>query len=245
MSVTASSMKCPACPGYTLDTLSAAIGVFERCPNCSGLFIHQDLVCATSQDRIQCREALEETKGLLLPTEWWCPKCLQKLYDGRARSRGVIFTLCPACQSLWTGLPALRQFEETVEKTLRLQIEIATNSSAAESSALKGPTSGAPAKLYADSGLGSFFRSFARLFDRWADRFSRAPGQLADGEQYGLPLRPQGVGAPTPAGDDAEGRLRAARRGASGAAPRALASLCPHPHPLPPPAGDLRFRNLL
>ena len=51
MSVTASSMKCPACPDYTLETLSAAVGVFERCPNCSGLFIHQDLVCAASQAR--------------------------------------------------------------------------------------------------------------------------------------------------------------------------------------------------
>src|SRR5258708_1057493 len=121
MSITPSSMKCPVCPEQTLETLSAPIGNFHRSPNSNGLFISQGLVLAASQDRAICKEALEETKTLLLPTEWWCPKCSQKLFDGRVRSRGIIFTICPVCQSFWTSLPVLRQFEEGIEKTFRVQ----------------------------------------------------------------------------------------------------------------------------
>src|ERR1041384_396934 len=119
MSVTPTTMKCPVCPDHTLETLSAALGNFERCPNCHGIFIRQELVGTASQDRARALAALDETKSLLLPTDKWCPRCLQRLFDGRVRSRGVIFTLCPSCRALWSDLSALGRFEETVEKTLR------------------------------------------------------------------------------------------------------------------------------
>jgi len=176
MSVTSSSMKCPVCPDQILETYSAAIGNFERCPNCGGLFIHQDLIAAASQDPAKCIEALGETNVLLLPTERWCPKCLQKIYDGRVRSRAVNLSLCPACQSFWTNLPTLHQFEEAVERTLRLQIEIASAARASNPALPLGFSSSvSTGTLYEDSGMGSFFRTFARFFDRWADRFSKTP----------------------------------------------------------------------
>ncbi len=112
----ASTMKCPTCLDQTLETLSAPIGTFERCPYCQTLFIRRELIVAASLDRGACEEALEETKSLLLPTDRWCPKCLQKLYDGRVRSRGVNFTLCTTCDAFWTTLQTLGQFENDVEK---------------------------------------------------------------------------------------------------------------------------------
>src|SRR6266700_5111547 len=125
MAVSSSTMKCPVCPGQILETLSTSFGTWERCPNCTGVFIRQGLITAAGADRAQCVEALSETKGLLLPTDRSCPKCLQKLFDGRVQSRGVIFSLCPTCESFWTTLPTLRQFEEAIEKTLTAEIQAA------------------------------------------------------------------------------------------------------------------------
>ncbi len=161
------------------ETLSTPFGAWDRCPSCRGIFIHQDLIASASQDRAKCIEALEETQALLLPTERSCPKCLQKLFDGRVRSRGVIFSLCPTCQSFWTSLPILQQFEEQIEKTLNAQAEIALGANAGASGSSQSeigarPTS-SPAERLNDSILGSFFRVFARLFDRVADRFSKEP----------------------------------------------------------------------
>src|SRR5690348_14489895 len=98
MPIKQTTMKCPVCPDQTLQTLAAPIGEFEMCPNCQGLFIRQELMVAASQERTQALEALQETKILLLPTDKWCPKCMQKLFDGRVRSRRVILTLCPTCE---------------------------------------------------------------------------------------------------------------------------------------------------
>jgi Zn-finger nucleic acid-binding protein len=180
MSVTPTTMKCPVCPEHTLETISASIGSFERCPNCGGLFILQDLIAAASQDKAKCREALEETKALLLPTEKWCPKCLQKLFDGRVRSRGVIFTVCSTCQTLWADLALLGQFEEAVERTLRVQIDLARDARAVGGVSKDGGASYSRStfrvEMEPDSGLGHFFRAFARFFDRWADRFSGRAG---------------------------------------------------------------------
>jgi len=171
-------MKCPVCEEQTLETLSTAIGTFERCPRCSGLFIHQDLITAVSHDKAKCEAALQETKGLLLPTERSCPKCLQKFFDGRVRSRDVILTLCPTCQSFWTTLPILNQFDETVERALRLEMEIVANAEAAKSvSRTGGGMASTTVSFTDDKGLGRFFRAFARLFDRWADNFGREPGE--------------------------------------------------------------------
>jgi len=173
MSVASSTMKCPVCPDQMLEILSAPIGNFERCPNCHGLFITQDIVAAASQDRSQCLQALEEPKALLLPTDKWCPKCMQKLFDGRVRSRGVILTLCATCQALWTDLSILRQFEEAVERTLVIQIDIANNPQETRGASGNPVSSGfAHGATVSDSGLGHFFRAFARFFDRWADRIS-------------------------------------------------------------------------
>src|SRR6266481_7092949 len=122
MGISASTMPCPSCEKQILETLSTPFGTWERCPNCEGLFIHEDLLAAASADRAQCVEALAETQGLLLPSDRTCPKCLQKLFDGRVQSRGVIFSLCPTCESLWTNLPTLHQFEEAIEKTLTAEI---------------------------------------------------------------------------------------------------------------------------
>src|SRR5438445_11791784 len=167
MSISPSTMKCPSCADAMLEIISAPLGTWERCPNCSGLFIRHDIIASASQDRAKCVDAIEETKILLLPTERWCPKCLQKLYDGRVRSRGVIFSLCSTCESFWTSLPVLRQFEELVEKTLRMQMELAD----AAPSSLSGAagTTTPPVNLAKDSAMGRPFRSSARLFDRMAD----------------------------------------------------------------------------
>jgi hypothetical protein len=168
-------MKCPVCPETTLETFSASIGSFECCPNCGGLFVHQDLVAAASQDKAKCLEALQEIKTLLLPTEKWCPKCLQKLFDGRVRSRGVILTVCSSCETLWTNLAVLGQFEETIERTLRVQIDLAREARASDGASMARGASFSSSSFRIedrqDSGLGHFFRAFARFFDRWADRF--------------------------------------------------------------------------
>src|SRR5258706_15221638 len=176
MSITPTTMKCPVCEDQTLETLSSSLGTFEQCPNCSGIFISQDLLASASQDRVKCLEALEETRVLRLPTERWCPKCMQKLFEGRVRSRGVILTLCPSCVSFWSDLMILTEFDKVVGKTLHLQIEIATSSRAAESSSLKAASGSTSAgTLYEDSDIGSFFRTFARHLNKWADRMSAEP----------------------------------------------------------------------
>src|SRR5258708_7612707 len=188
MTVTVSTMKCPLCEDQYLETLSSPVGDWQRCPSCEGFFIRQDLVAKLSADSVKCTEALEETKSLLLPTERWCPKCLQKLFDGRVRSRGVIFSLCVTCQSLWTNLSTLRQFEEIIEKTLRSQSAIAVATGASESASRSVPY---PHTLYEDSGLGGFFRSVARFSDYWADRFSKAPRVPTDKKSILVKPAPQ------------------------------------------------------
>jgi hypothetical protein len=172
MGISASTMTCPSCEKQLLETLSTAFGTWERCPNCTGIFIHEDLIAAASADHAKCAAALEEPHGLLLPTERTRPKCLQKLFDGRVQSRGVIFSLCPTCKSLWTNHPTLRQFEEAIEKTLAAETQAA---------GVGGPgyASGAAStsKFYEDSGLGSLFRGIARTFDRVADSFRPSPSE--------------------------------------------------------------------
>ena len=180
-------MKCPACEDSTLETYTSAVGSFERCPRCEGLFIHRDLIAAASQDRAKCLEALGETEALLLPTDRWCPKCLQKLADGRIRSRGLICTLCPSCQAFWTNLSSLNQLEESIGTAIRLQMD-AAGTPTMGLGALPGrvpsyypsayPSAG-PLEPVQDAGLGRFFRAFARLFDRWADAFSGNAGLAA------------------------------------------------------------------
>src|ERR1700687_3965944 len=178
MSISPSSMKCPNCEKQTLEIVAAPLGTWERCPTCGGLFIHQDLIAAASQDRAKRVESLEETKLLLLRTERWCRKCLQKLFEGRVRSRGVIFSLCPACQSFWTSFSILRQFEALIEKTVRMQLEIASTAASAPAQETGAPSpSSSTRNLYEDSGLGHFFRAVARLFDRMADNFAKEPGE--------------------------------------------------------------------
>src|SRR5450755_4107548 len=165
MGISTSTMKCPVCLEQPLETLTTSFGSWDRCTSCKGLFIHQDLVAAASLDRAATLEALAEVQTLLLPTERTCPKCLQKLFDGRVRSRGVILALCPTCMSYWTTLPNLRQFDEAVEKTLLAQAEIAAAAQAA-ADAVGGPAStGEPLKRAEDSALGSLFRGSARIFD--------------------------------------------------------------------------------
>jgi hypothetical protein len=185
-------MKCPACTDVMLDIISAPLGTWERCPNCSGLFIPQEVVVSASQDRAKCVEALEETKTLLLPTERWCPKCLQKLYDGRVQSRGVILSLCSTCQSFWTSLPILRQFEELIEKTLRMQMELGGSDSASASGAAGATPSVERAE---DSALGRLFRGSARLFDRVADSMRKESGDSSVKEEK--PKKPAKQAKPT------------------------------------------------
>jgi len=169
-------MKCPVCSEQTLETLTTAVGSFERCPNCQGIFIRKDLFAAASQDRDKCLELLSETEALLLPTDKWCPKCLQKLFDGRIKSRGLICTLCPVCNAFWTNLPAMGQLEEAIVTTIRLQMDAAGNPVMGNGPApvrlppyYQAPTRVEPVD---DSSLGQFFRAFARLFDSCADFFS-------------------------------------------------------------------------
>ena len=169
-------MKCPVCPEQTLETLSGPEGSFERCPNCLGLFIHQDLIVAASKDKDNCRALLAETAALLLPTDKWCPKCLQKLFDGRIQSRGIICTLCPVCTSHWTNLPTLGLIEEAIETSFQHQMNAAANTSADIKSSLVSSASHSSTESHPpinDAGLGHMFRSVARLFDGMADRFGR------------------------------------------------------------------------
>ncbi len=172
MSITATTMKCPICPDQFLETISAPIGDFEQCPHCSGLFIRKELIAAASQDRTSCHAALDETKALLLATDKWCPKCLQKLSDGRVRSRGIIVTLCATCEALWTSLPLLRSFEEVIEKSFRTQIEIVTAKMSGSLGASQKNATAAPAQ---DTVVGNVFRSTARFLDWSADKLSRSP----------------------------------------------------------------------
>ncbi len=190
MSITPSTMKCPVCEEQTLESLSTSLGTFEQCPNCQGLFLSQDLLASASLDRAKTLEALEETKILLLPTEKWCPKCMQKLFEGRVRSRGVILTLCPACLRFWTDLSILADFDQALEKTLSVQIELANSTRSSESASLKsasGTTS--IGTLYEDSGVGSLFRTFARMLNRWADHLSAEPS--APRKEKVKPPKPQ------------------------------------------------------
>src|SRR5437016_4888616 len=170
MAVSASTMRCPVCDEQTLQTLSTSFGAWERCSQCQGIFIRQDLVVAASTDRAQSAAALAETKGLLLPADRTCPKCLQKLFDGRVESRGVILSLCPTCESLWTNLATLRQFEAGIEKKLAEE----TQASGIADTELS-PGGVRRSKFYEDSGMASFFRAFARLFDKVADSFRTDP----------------------------------------------------------------------
>src|SRR5438876_10445835 len=170
MAVIVSTMRCPVCDEQTLQTLSTSFGAWERCSQCRGLFIHKDLIVAASADRAGCTAALAETNGLLLPADRSCPKCLQKLFDGRVESRGVIFSVCPTCESLWTNLPTLKQFEEAIEKKLAAE----TDASGAGSGDLSAGGI-RPSKFYEDSGMASFFRAFARLFDKMADGIRADP----------------------------------------------------------------------
>ena len=109
-----------------LETVTTALGSLERCPSCFSLWIEQKLIAAYSDDKAACREALAETKTLLLPTDRWCPKCFQKMVDGRVRSRGVVLHLCTTCEALWTDWDTLRKFDEFIERALKAQVEAAS-----------------------------------------------------------------------------------------------------------------------
>lgn len=174
MGVYLSSMQCPVCPGQSLETVPAAIGEFYRCPSCLGFFIRYDVIAAASSDRSACLELLDETKALLLPNDRKCPKCFQRLHDGRIKSRGIILTLCPLCRALWTSLNALSRFDEVVSKTLQVQMELAMHgpgpSDAVSSSALLKDRPSYKG-VGGDKGVAGMFRSIARTFDRIADGF--------------------------------------------------------------------------
>jgi Zn-finger nucleic acid-binding protein len=178
MSVTPSSMNCPVCPDQLMSAVAAAIGEFAQCPACSGIFIRQELIAAASADRGKCLEALDETKSLLLPIDRRCPKCLQMLQEGRVRSRGVILTLCPSCETLWTTLPVVHQFDPVIARTLRLQMDLAMNPDPSSTPAKASPAMLTPRHIYLEhkesTGVGKFIRSIARFFDRWADRWSES-----------------------------------------------------------------------
>jgi hypothetical protein len=83
----------------------------------------------------------------------------------------------------WTSMAILRQFDEPVEKTLRIQMDMVAASESASSS-----KAAAQSSLHEDSGVGSFFRSFARLFDSVADQF-RKSSEL-NGDQKEKPAKP-------------------------------------------------------
>jgi len=174
MSVQPSLLKCPSCPDQMLETVTTALGSLERCPACLSLWVEQKLIAAYSDDKTACRVALAETKALLLPADRWCPKCFQKMVDGRVRSRGVVLHLCVTCEALWTDWNALRKFDEFVERALKAQVEAASQPPLSPQ-ASTGPsyTSGpavAPAwTQIEDTAMGKVFRSMARTFDSIAD----------------------------------------------------------------------------
>src|SRR6266700_2436283 len=189
MAVSSSTMKCPVCHEQILETLSTSFGTWERCPNCTGVFIRQGLIIAASTDRAPCVEALSETKGLLLPTDRSCPKCLQKLFDGRVQSRGVIFSLCPTCDSVWTTLPTLTQFEEAIAKKLAAETQASGVHEARADAGAKSPSA-----FLEDTALSRLFRAFARLFDNVADSFRSGPDEedfLLEEEPVKKPKEPK------------------------------------------------------
>jgi len=181
MGISSSTMMCPSCMDQMLETLSTSFGAWDRCPSCRGIFIHRDLLAAASPDPAKCKEALEEMQALLLPTERSCPSVFQKLFDGRVRSRGVIFSLCPTDQSFWTSLPVLQQFEEAIEKNINRPggaCRRGQHAGVLSGTLGQPPDDGSP-KSVNDSVLGSLFRVVARIFDRVADNFSRSPKEAS------------------------------------------------------------------
>src|SRR5689334_4625487 len=111
MSISPTSLKCPACGDRMLDAISVHAGNWLSCPHCTGIYIHEDLLAKFSKDPSATRKALDETRFLLLPTKLQCPQCTNKLYEGASRTRGLIFSLCTACQQVWTFLPVLANLD--------------------------------------------------------------------------------------------------------------------------------------
>jgi len=171
------SMKCPVCGDQILETVLTIHGPVESCPSCGGFFVEEKTIAACSEDKAQCRAALAETEALQLPIDRWCPKCANKLYQGRVQSRQVILTFCPICESLWTDFATLQRFEAPVERALRALME-ASASQGGSSILEKAPFRGFQETIdfsAEGTGIGGFLRSLARTLNRWADRMS--PGQ--------------------------------------------------------------------
>ncbi len=182
MSISASPLKCPNCEGQNLDAVSAPSGNWFNCPSCGGIFIHHDLLLSLSQDPAECAQVLEETRFLLLPTDRSCPQCSQKLSDGSARSRGLIFSLCTGCQSYWTHLDTLEGLDQAIESSVRLSMENPWVPSL--------PVLPTPSVIHVDSGFGSLVRSFAKLFDQLADRLSKKQKAPPQPQRKIIPQQP-------------------------------------------------------
>lgn len=161
-----------------MQTVTTALGALDRCPACLSLWIEQKLVTAYSDDKTACREALDETKALLLPVERWCPKCFQKLQDGRVRSRGVVLQLCTHCETLWCQWDQLKRFDEFIQRALYAQVEAALQLPMPSG----GPAPSVPSSFRPttdDKGVAKVFRGVARTFDSIADSISGSPGPVA------------------------------------------------------------------
>jgi len=168
MSIKPSSLKCNTCNEQTLETITTALGNLERCPTCQSFWVEQKTLAAYSDDKTTCRAALDETKTLLLPTERWCPKCFQKMVDGRVRSRSVILHLCQTCTAIWTDWETLKKFDEAIERTLHAQVDAARTAPTLFKDI--PPATDAPTRpLMDDKGVAKILRGIARTFDNMAD----------------------------------------------------------------------------
>jgi Zn-finger nucleic acid-binding protein len=163
-----------------MDTVTTALGALERCPSCFGMWMEQKLIAAYSDDKVACRDALAETQVLLLPVDRWCPKCFQKMFDGRVGSRSVVLHLCTHCEAVWTDWDTLQRFDEFVGRALKAQVETATQASVTLPQGQSGAT-GVPLPTLEDNSMAKVFRTVARTFDTIADG-------IASTSAYPLPV---------------------------------------------------------
>ena len=164
-------LLCPTCPEQILQTTATALGSIERCPFCGWFFVDLKTLAGYSEDQDQLNGLIAEARQFLLPTGRDCPKGAHKLQDGRVRSRGVILTLCPLCEGLWTDLNTLGRLNEALERSLRAQLETLVSTESGSAGEWR-PGADAIAPIE-DKGFAGFLRKTAHFFNGLANRFGK------------------------------------------------------------------------
>lgn len=152
--------------------MTTALGTLERCQSCGWFLVDLKTLAGYSEDKDQFNGLMAEARQFLLPTGRDCPRGAHKLQDGRVRSRGVILTLCPRCNALWSNLDILGQLNEALERSLRAQLETTFVPQESGSAIDWRPGSDAIAPVE-DKGFAGFLRGTAHFFNELANRFGK------------------------------------------------------------------------